>query len=432
MTAASFARGDVAGVKPSHPTTSTSTSTIATATIGAPVPVPPWLARTGKLASGWEALEKGDFATAEADLKTVTGADSARATLGLARVAYEAGKLADAETLAKKASSQAGSALEIKYDATAWAAKSLLARGKLDEARKLVEPLRDELKAPRARSLLVEIMLRQGQRDDARNVTDALDGDSEGDDIVFKDPAMLAVVGRAAHLTRQVKFANATFKEASRLQKKHVETNLEWAALFLDFYDVGHAKECLRDIKSVAPDHPRTHLLAADIALADNFDWDTAEKEIALALKANPALPRAHFLAARWRCTTSSSRPPRSRSSPGSRSIRTISNCSRCARPSASSTTTRSASKRPKKRCFRAILSSRRCTASSTTSPSGSTATTTSSSSCARRSRSIPTTARRGRHSGSTCSVEARTRRGSRRSTPRTRRTATTSASSTR
>lgn len=251
---------------------------------------------SGKLASGLEALEKSEYAAAEKDLKAVTGKDAARATIGLARIAYDKGQYGDTETLAKKAAGLAGSDLAVKADAIGWQGLALLAVGKIDEAIKACEPYRDEVKAPRARSVIVEAYVRKGDRDEARNVADALESDSEGDDPVYKDPAALACVGRAAHAVRHVKYANSTFKEAQRLQKGHVETNLAWARLFLDWYDPGHAQESVRDVLKTAPDNPWGHLLAAEVKLAQAFDWDAANKELDTAAKVNPKMPRAFFV----------------------------------------------------------------------------------------------------------------------------------------
>lgn len=251
---------------------------------------------TGKLASGLEALEKSEYAAAEKDLKAVTGKDAARATIGLARIAFDQGRYGDVETLAKKAAGLAGSDVAVKADAVGWQGLALLAVGKLDEALKVCEPFRDEVKAPRARGVIIEAHVRKGERDEARNVADALESDSEGDDPVYKDPGALACVGRAAHAVRHVKYANSTFKEAQRLQKGHVETNLAWARLFLDWYDPGHAQESVRDVLKAAPDNPWGHLLAAEVKLAQSFDWDAAAKELDVAAKVNPKMPRAYFV----------------------------------------------------------------------------------------------------------------------------------------
>jgi tetratricopeptide (TPR) repeat protein len=256
-------------------------------------------APTGKLGTGLEALEKSDYATAEADLKAVTGKDVARATVGLARLAYETGKYADAESLAKKGATQAGTDAETKFDAIGWQGMAMLATGRIEDAIKLTEPLDDEQKAPRARMVLVDAYLRKGERDDARKSADKLQADSEGDsDEVYKNASALACVGRVSHLVRDIKYANGTFKEAQRTQKKHVETNLYWARLFLDYYDPGHAEESVRDVLAVAPNNAMAHVLSAEIKLEQSFDWDAAEKEIDAALKINPKLPRAYYVRA--------------------------------------------------------------------------------------------------------------------------------------
>src|SRR5438874_2501819 len=128
----------------------------ATGTSSAAKPKPKGFVATGKLASGLESLEKADYAAAKKDLDAVSGKDAARATVGLARIAYDTGKYAEAESLAKKAMGQAGGDVAVKGDAAGWAAQALLATGKLDDAIKVADPFRDEAKAPRPRAALVE------------------------------------------------------------------------------------------------------------------------------------------------------------------------------------------------------------------------------------------------------------------------------------
>ncbi len=253
---------------------------------------------TGKLGSGLEALERAEYSAAEADLKAVSGKDAARAQAALARAAYEQGRFAEAESLAKKAEASAGADRVAKFDALGWRAQAMLAVGKVADVVKLVDPVRDEVEAPRARAALVEALVRSGDRDEANKAADALEADSEGDSAVYTDPAALACVGRAAFLVRHRKYANQTLQLANRQQKKHVETNAVWARLYLDSYDPGHAEESVRDLLATAPNHPWGHLLNAEVKLAQNLDWDGAEKEIAAALKVNPNLSRAYFLRA--------------------------------------------------------------------------------------------------------------------------------------
>ena len=278
------------------PATTASTTASGKAGIAKPAGSVVGFQATGKLGSGLEALEKAEYAAAKKDLEAVSGKDLARATIGLARIAYDAGKYAEAEALAKKAAGQAGKDDDAKHDAVGWQATAALAVGRVEDAIKIAETLRDESKAPRARGILVEALVRKGDREEARKVCDALEADSEGDDAIWKDPASLACVGRAAHAMRDVKYANQTFKEAQRLRPKHVETNLAWARLFLDWYDIGHAEESVRDVLSTAPDHPQGHLLKAEVKLAQTLDWDAANKELDDALKVNPKLARAFFV----------------------------------------------------------------------------------------------------------------------------------------
>src|SRR5690348_3863590 len=89
------ALADTAGMKPAGGAKPTATAT-ATSSAGLKSNAPP--PPTGPLFDGLDALEKSDYATAEKTLKAITGKDAAKATLGLARLAFETGKYEDAIT----------------------------------------------------------------------------------------------------------------------------------------------------------------------------------------------------------------------------------------------------------------------------------------------------------------------------------------------
>ncbi|MGZ3423772.1 MAG: tetratricopeptide repeat protein [Polyangiales bacterium] len=289
---ASPSAAEKAGIAKPQPTAT------ATGTGSAAKPKPKGFVATGKLATGLEALEKAEYASAKTAFDGVTGKDQARATIGLARIAYDTGKYGDAESLAKKAMGQAGSDIAVKGDAAGWAAQALLATGKLDDAIKVADPFRDEAKAPRPRAALVEAYVRKGELDEANNVASALEADSETDDPLWEEPGNLACVARAAFLNRDGKYANQTLIAAKKLSKGNVEVNAVRARLGLEWYAADVSDGSIKDGLAVAPDHPMLHLLRAEWHLYETFSWDAAEKEIDAALKINPKLVRAFYVRA--------------------------------------------------------------------------------------------------------------------------------------
>src|SRR5437764_15083352 len=83
----SGAIADTAGMKPAG---GAKPATSASASAGLKINTPP--PPTGPLYDGLDALEKSDYAAADKTLKAITGKDAAKATIGLARVAFETGK----------------------------------------------------------------------------------------------------------------------------------------------------------------------------------------------------------------------------------------------------------------------------------------------------------------------------------------------------
>src|SRR5258706_15180089 len=88
--------------------------------------------------------------------------------------------------------------------------------------------------------------------------------------------------------------ANDAFREAAVADRARVETQLEWAGLFLDKYDPRHANESVKEALEHNPNSPEAHVLAARLALARAFDFPAAEEHLAKALAVNPNLVGAH------------------------------------------------------------------------------------------------------------------------------------------
>ena len=102
--------------------------------------------------------------------------------------------------------------------------------------------------------------------------------------ITSSDAAGLAYVGSAAYALGVVRDANTAFQESVAADPQRVETQLEWAQLFLDKYDAGHAEECVQDALRVNPEHPVAHTLYARIRLEQSYAFVEAARDLERAL----------------------------------------------------------------------------------------------------------------------------------------------------
>ncbi len=206
--------------------------------------------------------------------------------LARAREAIDRGQYEDADKFVQDALRSP----PLKVRAACLRAELLAARGKLDEAIRVLESEKNA-SGPDARRvwlLLGEYLIRAGKRADAdeplHRVVEAYNDGSVTD----RDAAGLAEVGRAAFLLRSPKDANQAFKESERADPKRVETKLWAAELFLDKYDPGHAAEELREALDLDPKNADALVAKARVTLEQTLDFDEAEALVAKALAENP------------------------------------------------------------------------------------------------------------------------------------------------
>src|SRR5215471_19154460 len=212
-----------------------------------------------KLETGLAALEASDYATAEKELRAAAkGKDMSAATVALAT-----GRYAEAATTAAAAENNRLT----RPDAVAVHAEALARQGKSAEAIALLETVRAEPNAHRARLLLGQLYIDAGRRADARDPLMALISDYNHNAIKSNDAESLALVGRAAHLLRSARDANDAYNQAEKAGKPRVETLLYRAELFLDKYDPGHAEEVVRDALKIAPNNAAAHVTMAHVKL---------------------------------------------------------------------------------------------------------------------------------------------------------------------
>src|SRR5690606_34820512 len=88
--------------------------------------------------------------------------------------------------------------------------------------------------------------------------------------------------------------ANEALRDSARADPARVETQLEWAELFLSKYDTGYAEECVRQALSHNAQSARAHALLARIVLEQSLDFVEAQAELDRALAIDPSLVMAH------------------------------------------------------------------------------------------------------------------------------------------
>src|SRR5579884_182915 len=122
----------------------------------------------GPLASALEAAAASDYPVAEKGLLAVQGAERPAALVALARVAFEQGRFEEAERYATQAATDPAQRLV----ALALRAEVMAARGKVDDAIRLLEPNKDGpgVGGRRVRLELGELLIRAGRRADAEPI----------------------------------------------------------------------------------------------------------------------------------------------------------------------------------------------------------------------------------------------------------------------
>ncbi|MCB9592237.1 MAG: tetratricopeptide repeat protein [Sandaracinaceae bacterium] len=237
-----------------------------------------------------QALSRGQHEVALAGLTALAARPATRdaASLGLARVYLETGRYGDAAALAR-----AGQARQ-RVEASTLLGEAEMAQGHLDDAERALSSVGNEPSAHRARLLLGRLLIRRGRAADARRPLMALIQAYNDESIRPQDAEGLGYVAVAAHLLNSPHDANDAFQESTRADPRRVETQLDWAELFMSHWDPGHAEESVRAALDVNPNSPRARALLARLMLDQSLDFTHAEEELARALAVNPNLVMAH------------------------------------------------------------------------------------------------------------------------------------------
>lgn len=242
-----------------------------------------------------QALRSGRYERAEDLASKAMGARASRAqgALVLGRVQLETGRYEKAATTAAKIRGRG----EVRASAQELRGEALLSMGRISDAIRALEAAveaADDDSGWRARLLLARAHARNGNWLSARPLFDAIaDGYNDGS-ISESDSEAMAAVASAVVELEYWQDGNETFAAAVKLDPERVETQTEWARLFLEKYDPGHAEECLRDALKANPNHAEAHLLMAKVRMAQGFDFVRATEELNKALATNPNAVEAH------------------------------------------------------------------------------------------------------------------------------------------
>ncbi|HXU68508.1 MAG TPA: tetratricopeptide repeat protein [Polyangia bacterium] len=163
--------------------------------------------------------------------------------------------------------------------------------GKYAEAEKLLAPVvQRDPHAFAARLSLGLVYRATGRRDLERAVWNRFYDDFESGAIDKKKARELMYVAEAARYLGGWQDANDTFRDAVDADPKGKDgarANVEWAALFLEKYDAGHAEQSLQEALKVLPKDPEAHALYARVKMEQN-DLAGAEREVQAALATDP------------------------------------------------------------------------------------------------------------------------------------------------
>lgn len=239
-----------------------------------------------------EAAARGYYSEAEAFFtqRSSSGAERGRALLGLARVQLATGRYEEAATTAERAARDRAHRI-----ATETLRGEALARlGRLDEAERVLSAVAGEQEAHRANVLLGRLLQDRGRGAEATTHFMRLIQAYNDETIGPRDAEGLAYVGMAARGLDSFQDANDAFRESNAADPQRVETQIEWARLFLEKYDAGHAEESLRQALERNPNAAEAHALIARVKIEQSFDFAGATAYSERALEIDPNLVMAH------------------------------------------------------------------------------------------------------------------------------------------
>lgn len=237
------------------------------------------------------ALTEGHYAAVASALEGATF-DTPRGACIAAHHRFEVARYDEVRAFAERCATLA----DRRVEARTLSAEADVERGRNEEARVALEALDAEPTAHRARLVHARLAKRTGHPDVARALFRRLIDAYNDESIGSRDAAGLAYVAAAAFELGGFRDANQAFTQSARVDRRRVETQREWAALFATKRDYGHAGESLGEALEVNPDDPRTLVALARLRMQNSFDFDGANRALERAVFLAPGLAEAHVM----------------------------------------------------------------------------------------------------------------------------------------
>ena len=238
------------------------------------------------LERGSEQFLRGDYDAARASFESVRGAQRGEAQLALARLDLREGDIEAAEASANTLA--ASSDREVAVGARVLLAEIRWRTGRLDDARRELEPIAAAREGMRARYLLGRVFRDLGRNDRAEAMFGTFFDDWNAGRIDHDDAEALMYVALAARYLASFQDANDTFRDAVTLDAQLLEANIEWGHLFLDKYAAGHAEQSFDEVLQINPHHPDAHAGMAEVRLEQSYDVAAALHHLEQAFAVNP------------------------------------------------------------------------------------------------------------------------------------------------
>lgn len=244
------------------------------------------------LATGRDELVSGDYKAAIAELGRVTGKDRVAARLLLARAQLTVGDTAAAQATVAALAKEKDPATSAK--ARVLAAEILRATGKPADAQKDLEALYKDRPDDRAARLqLARAYLDQGKLAEAAPLFKRFMDEFDNRAIDLDNAEQLYYLAVAARLTAQYELANDSFREVHDLAPQMIESDIEWADLFMQKYANAAAESTIEDVFKVNPSSPDAHAAMAAIQVESTYDLKAVAFHVDKALAVNPKHQRA-------------------------------------------------------------------------------------------------------------------------------------------
>jgi tetratricopeptide (TPR) repeat protein len=243
-------------------------------------------------------VEHGRYIEAEAGLREKLEADPKPTRPWLIRLLLETGRYTEARTHAALALQEN---LEQRADAHTWLAEAFLAEGQLDHAEQALRAaLAAAPEATRAEVLLGKLLWERGRREEAwqRLHAVATRRISRGRGDKSQEAEAYCYSAMASRALGRFQEANAYFRSAAELDPDRLETQVEWAQLFIEKYDLKHAAERIEAALEKNPNNALAQVLYARVAIASASDPAGVQAALTRARNVNPRLSSAYVLEA--------------------------------------------------------------------------------------------------------------------------------------